>query len=195
MAKIGLKNIHYAIMDASHQDSATANPQYGTIKTPSCGAIQVDMQVSVSEAKLFADNKLWASSREFTEGSISLEIASLPAEMAADILGNNFDSQTGVLIKKSSDNPPFIALAGEFQTDDGGKLAFWLYKVKFSENNQTGQTKGETTSYQTNTLTGTFTALKGTGDNTDRWQYNKQFAANESTDSFYTAVPLAVVTP
>lgn len=194
MAKIGLKNIHYALMKASKQDSPTASPEYDAVKTPECGAIQVDMQVSVSEAKLFADNKLWASSREFTEGSISLEIASLPGQMAADLLGNNFDSETGVLIKKSSDTPPYVALAGEFETDEG-KMAFWLYKVKFSEPNQTGNTKGESTSYQTSTITGTFTALKGSGDNTDRWQYNKEFAANADTSSFYSAVPLAVVTP
>ena len=195
MAKIGLKNIHYAIMDASHQDSPTDSPQYGTIKTPNCGAIQIDMQVNVSEAKLYADNKLWASSREFTDGTITLDIADLPMDMAADLLGNTYSSTDKTLIKKASDNPPYVALAGEFNTADGGKLCFWLYKVKFSENAQNGQTKGENTAYQTNSMTGTFTALKGAGDNTDRWQYNKEFASNADTASFYTSIPLATVTP
>lgn len=195
MAKIGLKNIHYAIMTSGSEDTPTSNPTYGTIKTPNCGAIQVDMQVNVNEAKLYADNKLWASSREFTDGTITMDIADLPMDMAADLLGNTYSSTDKTLIKKGSDNPPYVALAGEFNTADGGTLCFWLYKVKFSEPNQTGNTKGENTEYQTNSMTGTFTALKGAGDNTDRWQYNKEFAANADTSAFYTSVPLATVSP
>ena len=193
MAKVGISNLHYALM--STEDTPTSNPVYGTIKAPNTGIVQADIQVNVSEAKLYADNKLWASAREFTDGTITLNISDLPMDMAADILGNTYSSTDKTLIKKSSDVPPQIAIGGEFNMQGGKKLAFWCYKVQFSENAQSASTKGQNTEFQTNSLTGTLTALKGGGDNTNRWQYSKAFDANEATTSFFASIPLAALVP
>lgn len=195
MSKVGISNLHYAVMDASHQDSATANPQYGTIKAPTCGIVSANIQANSNTAKLFADNILWESETSMQDGTLDLDVADLPLEVQADLLGHTYDSTGKTLIKKSSDTAPYVAVGGEFLMANGKKLAFWLYKVKFQEPSQSGNTKGDNTEFQTNAIQGTFSALKGGGDNVGRWQYSQEFGSTDATTTFYTSVPLAAVSP
>ena len=195
MAKIGISKLHYAVMDSSHEDTPTANPQYGTIKAPNCGIVSAEVTTDSNKVSLYADNMVWESEVSMGDINLSLDLADLPLEVQADLLGHTYDSSAKTLIKKSSDAAPYVAVAFEFLMAGGKKLAVWLYKGKFSEPNMNGQTKGENTEYQTNETSAIFAALKGGGDNTGRWLYAKEFNANESTDSFYDAIPLATVSP
>lgn len=192
MAKLGISNVHYALM--STEDSATANPAYGQIKKPSCGLISVDLNVNTNKADLYADNILWATETVFQNAEMTINVADLPMDMQADLLGHTYDSDNKTLIKKASDVAPYFAIGFEFLTTTG-KLAVWMYKGKTQPASMSGNTKGENTEYGTNEMQATFAALKGAGDNTARWQYCKEFGANESTDSFYATIPLATVTP
>lgn len=194
MAKVGVSNLHYAVMDSAHEDSATANPTYGTIKNSGCGVVNADVQVATNTAKLYADNILFAQETSMAEVTVSLELATLPASVVADLLGHTYDSTNKTLISKATDSAPFVAIAFEMLTTEG-KMAVWLYKGKFQENSITANTKGESTQYQTEQITGTFQALKGAGDNAGRWKYSQDFGASDSTASFYASVPLATVSP
>lgn len=193
MAKVGISNLHYAIMSA--EDTASANPTYGTIKKPTVGMVSVDLQVTNNKVDLYADNILWATESVFAGCDLSSDIAELPMDFQADVLGHAFDSTEKTLIKKSDDVAPYCAIGFEFLMDNGKKLCVWMYKGKFAEPQQTGQTRGENTEYQTNTITASFAGLKGAGTNKGRWQYCKEFDADASTDSFYASIPLATVTP
>ena len=195
MAKVGISNIHYAVMDSSHEDSSSANPQYGTIKKPTCGLISVDINVNSNKVDLYADNILWETETAFQNAEMTADIADFPLDMQADLLGHTYDSTSKSLIKNADDVNPYIALGFEFAMSGGKKMCVWMYKGKFAPVSMSGQTKGENTEYGTNEMSGTFTALKGGGANKGRWQYIQEFDANESTDSFYTAIPLATVTP
>ena len=189
MSKVGISKLHYAVL--STEDSPTSNPAYGTIKAPSCGMVSADIAVASNTATLYADNMIWETETSQGEITLTLDVADLPMDVQADLLGHTYSSTDKTLIKKSSDTAPYVAVGFEFLEGSGKKLCVWLYKGKFAVPGMTGQTKADNTEYQTNELTGTFAALKGTGDNTGRWQYNKEFDADASTDVFYSAVPLA----
>lgn len=192
MAKVGISKLHYAAI--STEDTPTSNPVYGTIKAPNCGIVSAEVTTDSNKVSLYADNMVWESEVSMGDINLSLDLADLPLEVQADLLGHTYDSTEKTLIKKSSDTAPYVAVGFEFLMAGGKKLAVWLYKGKFSEPNMNGQTKGENTEYQTNETSAIFAALKGAGDNTGRWLYAKEFDANAATDSFYTSVPLAAVT-
>lgn len=189
MSKVGISNLHYATV--ATEDQATSNPTYGTIKAPSCGIVSADIQVASNTANLYADNMLWDTESSMGEVTLTLDLADLPLEVQADLLGHTYDSTDKTLIKKASDTAPYTAVGFEFLMAGGKKLAVWLYKGKFQEPNQQANTKGENTEFQSNEVTGTFVALKGTGQNTGRWQYSQEFDASDATTSFYASVPLA----
>ena len=193
MAKIGISNVHYAIM--STEDTASANPVYGTVKKPSCGLISVDVNVNSNKVDLYADNILWETESAFQNAELTADIADFPLEMQSDLLGNTYDSTAKTLIKNADDVIPYVALGFEFLMSGGKKMAVWMYKGKFAPVSMSGQTKGENTEYGTNEMSSTFSALKGGGANKGRWQYCQEFDSSESTDTFFATIPLATVTP
>lgn len=193
MAKVGISNLHYAVM--STEDTVSANPVYGTIKKPTAGLISVDVTVNSTTADLYADNILWEHESSFQNAEMKADIADFPMDMQADLLGHNFDSETKTLKENANDQAPYVAVGFEFAMTKGKKLAVWMLKGKFSAPNVTGQTKGENTEYGTNEFSGTFSALKGAGTNTGNWKISREFDANASTDSFFASVPLDAVNP
>lgn len=194
MAKINIKNLHYVLMDT--EDTSTSNPVYNqTIKQPNVGMVSVDLNVNVNEAELYADGILWAKNVDFKNAECTLNLADLPMQVQADLLGHTYDSSAKTLIKKAGDVAPNFALAFQFEMADNSVMAVWCYKGKASPVSMSGETKGDNISYGTNEMSITFSALKGAGDNTGRWQYCKEFAAGADTTSFYSSVPLATVTP
>lgn len=189
MAKINIKNLHFATM--STEDTVSSNPVYSTVEKPTVGMVSVDLSVNIAEAELYADGILWAKNSDFQNAECSLTLADLPMAMQATILGHTYDATEKTLIKKAGDVAPYIALGFEFEMQDNSKMCVWMYKGKANPVSMSGETKGENISYGTNDLSITFAALKGTGDNTGRWQYCKEFASGADTDSFYASVPLA----
>ena len=189
MSKVGISNLHYALI--STEDTAAANPVFGTVKKPTCGLVNVDVNVNTNKADLYADNMLWETESAWQSAELTASTADLPMDMQADLFGYEYDSTEKTLVKKASANKPYFALGFEFLMGNGSKMAVWLYKGRGSDPSMSGETKGESTNFGTNEITATFAGLKGTGNNTGRWMICKEFAANESTDSFFTAVPLA----
>ena len=90
---------------------------------------------------------------------------------------------------KASDVAPYVGLAFEFTKANGKKRFVKLYKGKFKEASETGQTKGENTEFQTQSLEATFLPVQ----NGDRlW---KKVADEEAPDysdttgsSWYTSM-------
>ena len=193
MAKVGISNLHYGLF--STEETASANPTIGTIKAPTVGMVTVDIAANSNKVELYADNILWDSENVFTGAEMTVDLAELPLEVQADLLGHTYDSTAKTLIKKSQDVAPYAAIGFEFLMSNGKKLCVWLYKCKASEPNQNSNTRGENTEYGTNEVTFTCAALKGGGDNKGRWQYCQEFDADAATTSFYTSVPLASVSP
>lgn len=181
MAKVGVSNLHYAIQQT--EDTATAAATYGTpvaIK----GTVNVDVQVASETATLYADNGPYESAAGMGEITVSLELADLELADQAALLGHTVDSQTGQLDKKTTDTAPYVALAFEFLMANGKKRAVKLYKGKFTEPGETGQTKEASPNFQTQSISAAFVQLK----NNAMWESVKDFDANAATDSWYASV-------
>ena len=174
---IGLKNIHYAIMDS---DTATA----ATYKTPvKIGrAVSVDIQPQIQTAKLYGDDTLVDSFSVATEYNVTIETTDLPLEDQAALLGHTYESDT--MIVKTSDVAPDVALMFEAPMRGGDILAVKFYKGKFNETQETINTKGENMEYQVPKLEGIFTSRFFD----DQIIMKKIFAKGTNTSSWYESV-------
>ena len=156
MAKIGLKYPVYK--------TATSEGVIGK-------AIQADISISVSEAKLYADDGIAESDKSFQSGTITLGIDDLSDTIQSDFLGHTVND--GEIIAKGSDSNPFVSIGfyGVKKVNGIRKYrAIWLKKVQFAEPSDTHATKGETLAFATPTLEGTIML-----DDSGEWKNEKTF--------------------
>lgn len=159
MATIGLRDLHYAILKT---DTAEGTTYETPVKLS--GAIAANVNPNTSSATLFADDGPYDSSATLGEISLELNVADIPAQHSATLLGHTY--KNGVLIKKASDQPPYVAIGYRSLKSNGAYRYTWLYKGKFTDGEQNNQTKGDSIEYQTPTITGAFVKR----DFDDMWQ-------------------------
>lgn len=157
---IGLSNLVYAkLIDDPKGGKATYEAPKHLV-----GAITANINPNASTETLFADDGPYETAS--TIGSISLElnVTDIPLEQQADLLGHTY--QGGVLIRKSSDIPPWVAVGFKSLKSNGSYRYTWLAKGKFAASEQANQTKGDAISWNTPTIGGSF--VKRNSD--DEWE-------------------------
>ena len=159
MATIGLRDVHYAILSTDTKEGAS----YATPELLS-GAIAANVNPNTSSATLFADDGPYDSATTLGEIELELNMADIPPKHAAALLGHTY--KNGVLIKKASDQPPYVAIGYRSLKSSGAYRYTWLYKGKFTDGEQANNTKGDSIEYQTPTITGSFVKR----DFDDMWQ-------------------------
>lgn len=158
MAKIGLK---YPVYKSAMKSGVIAK------------AIQADISITVNNVKLYADDAIAESDKSFQEGTITLGIDDLSAEIQAEFLGHEVNEATGEITAQGADtNPPVgIGFYGVKKVNGVTKYrAIWLPKVQFSEPADTNATKGETVEFNTPVLEGTIML-----DDTGVWKKENTF--------------------
>ncbi|MBO8164701.1 MAG: phage tail protein [Brevibacillus sp.] len=150
--RIGMDMIHYAIMTDEEQET------YDTPK-PIPGAITGTVSPTTNMETLYADDQAWETDSVLGDISIELNVADLPDEVQKDILGAEVDAN-GVLVQKSSDVAPYVALGFRSRKSNGKYRYYWFYKGKFQPNEENFETKADSPNFQTPTITGTFIARK-----------------------------------
>ena len=154
MATKGLANLHYAIMTT--EDTATTAATYSTPKRL-VGINSVSIQPNNETATLYGDNKALATVTNTKEYTINLDLADLPLEDEAALLGHTYESDT--MIVKGNDTPPYVAIMFDIDTHhDNEKEYRKYYKGKFAPSNQDVNTRGETTEFAVRALEATFVA-------------------------------------
>lgn len=182
MATVGLKNLYYAPLSSDTGEGAT----YGTMKRIA-GAIQVDINPSITFNTLYGDDAPFATESSMTEISVTIETADLPLEDQAALLGHTVDTTTKQLIAKSSDTAPYVALAFEAKKHNGATRYVKLLKGRFSPSQETMQTKGESVTFTTPKMEGRFVARTYDG----QWKRMADSDNSGSTSvisSWYTSV-------
>ena len=84
--------------------------------------------------------------------TISLNTSGIPLGMLADITGQMYDAQTGMLVEKER-TPKYFALGYVTKKTDGTKVYVWRLKGSFTIPEQTNETENDGTDANGQTLT------------------------------------------
>ena len=156
---IGLKELHYALLTADTDAALTYDVPVSVV-----GAVQANINPNPSMETLFADDGPMDTAA--TLGQIELDIiaSDFPIEVQAALLGHSVVG--GVMIRKSTDVAPWVAIGFKSLKSNGYYRYVWLLKGKFQVPEQSHETKGDRVNFQTPTLKGIFVRR----DYDDAWQ-------------------------
>lgn len=180
MATIGLDELYYALIT----ESETGEEAYGTPKNMS-GAISVNLAKTIAEAMLSADNRTYYANKSFSGGTIDIGVADISDEALVEIFGATKDSKGGIAFA-SEDLPKTCALGYRALKANGKYRYQWLLRVQFAPPGESVQTKGETITYTTPTVSGTImTQNKKAADGKHYYQYKMD---EDSADADATTI-------
>ncbi len=149
MATIGLDKLYYA----SITESATGEETYGT-PIQLAKAISAELSIELNEATLYADDGQAEAVKEFKSGTISLGVDDIGSDTAAALVGATVDTN-GVLVSRSEDSAPYVAIGFRAKKANGKYKYYWLYRVLFGVPAASLATKGDSITFSTPTIEGT----------------------------------------
>jgi phi13 family phage major tail protein len=126
-----------------------------------CGkAISTSVTPSYSSAVLYADNAEAERVDEFVNAAVEVGTDRLPAQAAQIVFGHTITD--GVTTYKGNDSSNYVGYGFWVANMEDGVKKYQgviLHKVKFTEGQESFQTKGENIQFATPTLTGSATVL------------------------------------
>lgn len=157
MAAIGMKHLVGAPWASAEQQTEGALPKYDTgVKIGR--AISANITFRRNDTDLYADDVLAESDNTITGGDIDMTVAEITDDVAVAIFGDVKEGTGDTEEYHDSDQPtPYIGMGYIREMRYKGKSSFramWLYKVQLSPAEEAAQTKGETTTFQTQRITG-----------------------------------------
>ena len=156
MAKIGLKNFGYSLLDEN--DNVTEEKSFGK-------AVSCKVSIDKNEAVLYADDGVAESDYSFKKGTVTLEVDEDADETFAEVLGHTISKDTanaGEVIRKDTDIAPYVAIGRILTKMVNGARKYkveFLHKVKFKEPDADETTKGESLEFKTSSIEGTVVTL------------------------------------
>jgi len=197
--RIGCDNLVYALMTA--EDTALAAPTYGTIKkAPGVMSLNINPNASM-ETAFFDDGP---GDTAATLGKIEVEIQknSLDTQIKADLLGHKIDTNGG-LVSAANDTPPWVAIGFRTLKSNGTYKYVWLYKGRFSDPEDTNETKGDSINFQSDTIKGQFASLifpitvDGVAKKPWKYEIDQEFATADADiiADWFTSVMMPNATP
>lgn len=160
MATIGLKDLHYALLLT---DPAAGVPTYAA-PVRVVGAITANINPNASSGTLFYDDGPGDTAATMGEISLELNLADIPLKTQAIWLGHTYVD--GILKRKGSDTPPWLAIGFRTLKSNGAYRYMWLNKGKFTIPTEEYSTKGDSIEFATPTITGAFVKR----DSDDEWE-------------------------
>lgn len=154
MSKIGVDNLHFYPIT---KDDETGVTYSSGVSVP--GTVSIDITPSTNNATLYADNMAWETANTMGEVEVSIELADLPKNVQAALLGHTITTD-GRLISKSTDEAPYVGISFASLKGNGGTRYVRLTKGRFIEGEDNYQTKGEDIEFQTQTITANFIVRK-----------------------------------
>lgn len=173
MAKIGLRNFKYSLLDENFVPTTPA----------SLGkAVSCSVSVTNNSAELYADDALAESDYTFSKATVTLGVDDEADTTFATLLGHTVSD--GEVVCNADDMAPFVAIGRIVTKIVGGVRKYkveFLSKVKFQEPNQEDQTKGETVEFTTSTIEGTASTLPS-----GEWRKFKTFDTYAEAEAYLT---------
>ncbi|MHB1651390.1 MAG: major tail protein [Desulfitobacteriaceae bacterium] len=149
MPLVGLDNLYYAVMT---KDDSTGVAYMAPVKI--AGAINVKVDPKQNSATLYADNGPSETSTTLGEIAVEAEAKDIGIDDQATLLGHTVIG--GVIVCKSTDSAPYVALGYKSKKSNGKYRYTWLSKGKFEEIPIDNQTQEDKPKFQTPKLKGTF---------------------------------------
>ena len=177
MPKIGVKKLYYALLTKDDKTGLT----YGTPKRI-VGLNTIDINPTVQRATAYGDDVPLETASAISEITVSLDSVYLPLEDKASLLGHTVTD--GVMISKTDDEAPYVAIMFESAQTKGAIQYEKLLKGKFSETQETFNTKGENIDYQLHSLEGNFVAREYDG----QWRRTAVSTDTTLATSWYASV-------
>ena len=172
---IGLKNVVIAPLTADTEETLT----YGDLQLMA-GAIEASITPDNTDPdKQYADDVEFSVLYPDPELTFKTKMADIPLAIQEMIFGNKIDDN-GVLIRTSTDQPPYFAVGFKSEKSDNTYRYVWLFKVRAKPVTENYATR-EGTSVTRQTGEVEWTAIKRTHDN----QY--QAVADEGQNGFTAA--------
>lgn len=180
---IGLRNLVYAKL-VDDPVGGTASYE-APVAIP--GAISAVINPNASSEFLFADDGPYDVGSAVGGITLELNVADLDLDTQADLLGHTVSG--GVLIRKRDDVPPFVAIGFKTLKSNGKYRYTWLVKGKFVPSEQNNQTKGDSVSFNTPTIQGSFVSRDCDGEwerhiDEDHVDYMPTMGANWFNDPY-----------
>ena len=153
--RIGCDNLVYATMTT--EDTASTPPAYGEVKQ-AIGVMSLNINPNGAQETLFADDGPMETASTLGRIEVEIQKNELTTENKADLLGHQIDAK-GALVYGDSDIPPWVAIGFRTLKSNGNYRHVWLYKGKFTEPEDSNETKGDSINFQSDTINGQFTRL------------------------------------
>ena len=179
MARIGLKNFRYSLLDENEK----------VIEPKTLGkAIDCKVSLELNSAELYGDDGLCESDYTFNKGTVTITVDDDDDTILAPLLGHDI-SEDGEIVRKDTDVAPYIAFGRILTKIVGGIYKYkveYLSKVKFKDTMPDEATKGESIEFTTVSIEGSV-MRKTDGE----WSKSKTFTtykdASDYLDSLLTA--------
>ena len=154
---IGLTNLHYAklLTDVAPEGVTTGSSTYDTPKRI-VGAISANFSPNASNDTLFADDGPYDTASTLGAMSMELNVADVPPEQRAELLGATYDTTTGVLKQSAEDIPPYVAVGMSVKKSNGADRYIWYLKGKFTAPDENNQAKADSINWNSPAMTGNF---------------------------------------
>lgn len=181
---IGINNFHVAKMLT---DVSGSTPTYeDPISIPWLRKVEIKPQNN--SVQLYADNQSVATSNVMANYQLTIEMAGVPLEYKALLLGHNYDNTTGIMTVNKEDAAPYFEIMFESTKQNGKKRFVKFTKVQFSEPDESNSTKEENITYSSPSMTAT--AIYRTSDGVALKQADEEasgYVASTGSSWFTTA--------
>jgi phi13 family phage major tail protein len=159
--QIGLRDLYYALI--TNTEGVGVAPIYAA-PVQIAEAINAKISPKVQSEILWADDNASEVLYNLGEVTVELEAKDLSIAMQAALGGHTISG--GVVTKKSTDIPPYLAIGFRAKKVNGNYRYYWLYKGKFDWIDNENESLSDKAKAQTPKLKGTF--MKRQFD--DAWQ-------------------------
>lgn len=181
MAKIGLNNFRVAVATIASDGTIT----YDGAQKPS-KAVSFSFEPTVSDAKLYADDGLAESDSRVTGGTVTLGLASEDLPIQCDILGHEYDEETGEVVDDANDIAPYVGVGRVTRLLVNGVQKFRatvLALCKFTEPSDEDNTMGESVEFNTYELSGTMVVPEN-----GKWRHRKVFTTQAAAIEYIESI-------
>lgn len=148
--RIGLSDLYAFPLTADTKDVLTYGAPFRVAP-----AVSASISPNTSDDSFYADDQALIANQTISSVSLELETADIPDNVVAKLMGLNVDEK-GVVIDNIRAQAPNVALAFRSLKSNGKYKYIVLYKGSFGTGEDSYQTKEDSITFQTTTITGTF---------------------------------------